>query len=214
MAWDTTADLLRDLVAWEHRTAPYGGHWPWIPDLLRDVPPGAHLGDPGVIHDPVETNNGGTPVARVAGHRVSVRRALWLAVWGELPDRVRIVGACAEPACVRPVHGHVDVVVGRNDPRQDDDVPLALLRWDAAWPGTAGERRGQTGLDGVQRTRRRRQQERRVPGSSMAAAAALAVSGRHRVGDLADLGEQPALAHDDVAAVPSELLEQQQRHAG
>jgi len=165
MAWSSAADLLRDLVAWEHRQALPGGHWPWDPDVLPFA---------GIKH------NRATPIGVIAGDHVSVRRALWVAVWGELPDDVTLTGSCVVETCVRPAHGHVLPAVGRPLPdlRHDvhEDVPVALLRWDAAWGGRGAERRGRTDLLG-----------RHVP-----------VEERRRSGvadllQLLDLGERPAL---------------------
>jgi len=164
MAWSSAPDLLRDLVAWEHAQALPGGHWPWDPAVL----PFAGI-----------QQNAGTPVAVIAGARVSVRRHLWVAVWGELPDDVDLTGSCAVPSCVRPAHGHVLPMVGR--PVQDlphdvhAEVPVSLLRWDAAWGGRGAERRGRLDLQG-----------RHVP-----------VEERRRSGvadllELLDLGERPA----------------------
>lgn len=169
MAWDSAADLLRDLVAWEAGTTEPGGHWPW---------------DERQGFRPVECTVRGTPVARIGGERVSVRRALWVAVWGALPADVRVGGVCAEPGCVRPAHGHVDLVAGRADPHRHHDVPASIIRWDRAWPGQAGERRGRR-LDV-----RRRAIERRRPGSELVAA--IAAARVDPVTDLVGLGEHPA----------------------
>lgn len=163
MAWDTAADLLRDLVAAEHRHAPYGGHWPWDERL-------------GI--QPTEVTTGGTPVARIAGARLSVRRVLWVAVWGELPDDVRLLRTCVEPVCVRPVHGHTALTVGRSDPHRADDpnaVPASMIRWDAAAP-PAGERRGRTTTSGA---RLHHGERRHTARAGMVTA------------DLAGLGEHP-----------------------
>lgn len=161
MAWTSAAELLRDLVAWEHAQALPGGHWPWDPDVLPF---------PGV------QQNAGTPVAVIDGARVSVRRHLWVAVWGELPEEVDLTGSCAVPSCVRPAHGHVLPVVGRPVQGLDPDVPVALLRWDAAWGGRGAERRGRLDLLG-----------RHVPVEDRRR------SGVARLLELLDLGERPAL---------------------
>jgi hypothetical protein len=162
MAWSTAADLLRDLVNWEHTQPLPGRHWPWHDDVLPFE---------GIQH------NAATPVAVIDGARVSARRALWVAVWGELPADVDLTGSCAVPSCVRPAHGHVLPIVGRPIPGLHPHVPLSLLRWDAAWGGRGAERRGRTDLRG----RHVPLEERRRPASS----------GVDQLLELLDLGERP-----------------------